>query len=53
MDFIALLLRPWIVLMNMVGVKPGTLADDLMIKVIGKEALRIFTIAMNTTHTDM
>ena len=49
MLFITILLLPWTIQMESMDVMPRTLADDLMITVVGNKALTLFARAYNAT----
>ena len=50
MMLVALLLRPWILLMESIGTDPRTLADDLLVTASGPNHLQLITQATNQ-HT--
>ena len=49
MIFLSLYFRAWVVQMKSLGALPRTLADDLMLLVMGNQGLRIFRHALTAT----
>ena len=50
MMFIALMMRPWLVLMQSQNIKPRTLADDLLILAYGPNHRADLIHATQATH---
>ena len=51
MQIVALLMRPWILLMRCMHVVPKVLADDVLIVAQGRRMLAMFAHALHATHT--
>ena len=50
MMMVAILVRPWLLLMQDKGIEPRILADDIMIITAGKKMLQRFIRALDETH---
>ena len=50
MMVVALLMRPWLVMMKMMHIMPRVLADDVLLMAKGRDMLAQFARALNATH---
>ena len=50
MMMVALIMRPWVRLMVLMGTTPRVLADDVLIIAVGKKLLGKYARALNATH---
>ena len=50
MMFVALIMRPWVLMMQTFDVRPRVLVDDALIMAIGTDMLRRLAVALNATH---
>ena len=53
MMIVALLMRPWIMMMRELNAEPKVLADDVMIIAKGTRMIKRLARSLNGTHTDL